>query len=397
MSLQTPTTAELNSTIVAQLEVAFAANISFLPRSFCRTLAKIVAGATIILYKYAGFIFLQMFVQWASAKTTTINGKKVVPLVEWGRLVGAGDPVEATRWKGEVDVTVLEQVGSLAAQTQLVNVSTGVTYLTLSEVLLDASVVTVPLRASGDQDLNGGRGTIGNLDVGNVISFVNPVPEVVSDVVVSATTEQGADAEAVEVYRQRVIDRFRAQPQGGALIDYKFWGEEVAGIINVYPYRGDPGEVDVYSEATPESSGNEDGIPTAAQLEAVKDNIELDSGGLASRRPVNAFVNSLPISRTPFDVAVSSLQVENEDDVKSQIGLALDQYFLSREPFIAGVSLGRRKDRITRSAVAGAVQDVVNANDGVFSGISLDSPGGVTEVYSLQEGEKAKTGNVTYL
>lgn len=397
MSLQTPTTKELSAQIIAELEVAFAATLSFLPRSFCRVLAKVLAGVVIILYKYGGFMFLQLFVQWASTEVTTINGNKVVPLVEWGRLVGAGDPDEATRWEGEIAIYVINPVGTLPANTQLTNTATGVTYLTLDAVDLDSLIVGATVRASGDQQGNGGRGTIGNLEVGSILSFVNAVPNVNSDTTVMVVTVQGADAESWDTYRQRVIDRFRSQPQGGALIDYRFWGEEVEGIVRVYPYTGDPGEVEVYSEATPESSGDPDGIPTQAQLDAVLANIELDSGGLASRRPTNAFVWSLPITRTAFDVRVIDLTVADQSLVREKIEEALIQYFLSREPFISGVSLGRRKDRIARSAVAGAVQDVVNAYDGVFGGVSLEAPSGPIEIYSLQEGEKAKLGNVTYI
>jgi hypothetical protein len=93
MSLQTPTTKEISESIIAQLEASLNQSIPLLPKSFLRVLAKTLAGVFVLLYKYAGFMFLQMFVQTASAKQTTVNGKTFTPLTQWGRLIGVGDPV----------------------------------------------------------------------------------------------------------------------------------------------------------------------------------------------------------------------------------------------------------------------------------------------------------------
>lgn len=398
MSLQVPTTVEIKDNIVAQLEVAFGQTIPLLPKSFSRVLAAVLASVLVILYKYGGFIFLQMFVQWASTETTTINGNKVIPLVEWGRLVGIGYPTAATRFEGDIEITVTNQTGSLAVNSQLTKVDTGYTYITLAAVPLTAATVTASIRAVSDQDGNGGRGADGNLLVGDIISFVNPLPNVAGDAVVTAITTSAANAEEWDVYRERVIGRFRNQPQGGAYIDYKLWGEEVEGIINVYPYTGDPGQVDVYCEATVASSGDPDGIPTSAQLDDVSDSIEQDAGGLATRRPANAFVNVYAITRTGFDVEIIDLDVAEPDIVKPKISETLTSYFWAKEPYIAGINTGNRNDRITNAGVAGAVQDIVNSYNGVFSSVRITPTAGGSAliVYPLQEGEKAKVVNVTY-
>ena len=128
--------------------------------------------------------------------------------------------------------------------------------------------LTVNARAVSDQSNSGGRGSIGNLDAGSIISFANPLGSVQRDAVVVSQVVTGANGETWDAYRQRVLDRFQKRPQGGAAADYELWGEEPPGIIAVYPYRSDcPGQVDVYVEATADSSGNADGIPTAAQLQ----------------------------------------------------------------------------------------------------------------------------------
>lgn len=400
MSLITPTTNDISNNIIGQLESSLNQTIPLLPKSFLRVLSKALAAVFILLYKYGGFMFLQVFVQTASADETVINGKIVKPLIEWGRLIGVTDPVAATQAELLIDITVENQVGTLPSGTQLINADNGVTYITIGAVLLNAPTVQATIRAVSDQAGGGGAGAIGNLDPGAIVSFANPLANVSRNAIVDSQTITGADAEDIEVYRQRVIDRFQKRPQGGAYADYEQWGEEASGIINVYPYTGSPGEVDVYSEATVASSGNPDGIPTGAQLQAVLDLINLDDNGLASRRNANAFVNSLPITRTGFDITVSDvIGVADIVQVQADITTAMIEYFLSVEPFIAGLSILPRRDQLTRTRLSALVEDIVTAAGGTFT-LALfiqTTLSGSLSVYALSEGEKAKASNVIFI
>lgn len=397
MSLITPTTKEINDVLIAQLETSLNQTIPLLPKAFNRVLAKTLAGVFILLYKYGGFIFLQMFVSTASAKETEINGILLTPLIEWGRLIGIGDPVAATNAELIVDITVEIQVGTLLSGTQLVNADNGVTYITIGDVLLDASTVQATIRAVSDQSGGGGKGAIGNLQVGAIVSFANPLANVSRNTTVASQTVTGANAEDTEVYRQRVIDRFQQRPEGGALADYKQWSEEVAGILRAYPYTSDcPGQVDVYIEATEASSGSPDGIPTTPQLEAVLDSIIFNQGGLANRRPANALANTFAITRTPFDIEVTGLVVDNPSQVQTDITTAIDEYFVEREPFIVGLATNPRNDRITNTAIGGVVDDIVSAAGGIFSAIILKQATVPIQFYSLGIGEKAKADTVIF-
>lgn len=393
MSLVTPTTQDISDNIIAQLEATLNQTIPLLPKSFLRVLAKTLAGVFILLYKYAGFTFLQVFVQTASASGTTINGKAVVPLTEWGRLIGVGDPLGATQAELLINITVENQVGTLPAGSQLLNASNGVTYITTGAVALSAATVQVPIRAVSDQTGGGGAGAIGNLDPGAVVSFANPLANVARDAVVDSQTVTGADGEATEAYRQRVLDRFQKRPQGGAYSDYELWGEGVAGIANVYPYTSNnPGQVDIYVE----SATGVDGIPTAAQLQAVQDAIDFDDAGLASRRPASALANTLAITRVGFDCTVSGLVVDNPASVQAQIQTAVSEFFITAEPFIDGLTVPPRKDRITRASLIGLVDDIVAADNGTFTTVifNLTTVSGSIESYVLQQGEKAKLATV---
>lgn len=399
MSLTTPTTYDINQQIIAALEASLAQTIPLLPKSFLRVLAKTLAGLFIVLYKYAGFMFLQMFVRTATIDDTEVNGSAVSPLKLWGELVGIGEPNAATNAQLLIDITVENQGGTLPTSTPLIGASNGVTYITVGAVLLNAAVVQATVKAVADEQGGGGAGTIGNLEAGAVIAFANPVADVARDAVVASQTVTGADGESTAAYRQRVLDRFQKRPQGGAYADYEQWSEEVAGIINAYPYTGYPGIVNVYSEATVASSGSPDGIPTPAQLTAVGDAIELDQAGLAARRPAGAFVNSLAITRTGFDVKVSGVvDVDNLASVQAQITTAVEQYFRDAEPYIAGVTVSRR-EKITQSNLTAIVSDVVSAAGGSFTLATFEltgSPGALTS-YSLGEGEKAKASNVAFV
>jgi len=391
MSLTTPTTKEISDNIIAQLEASLNQTIPLLPKSFLRVLAKVLAGVFILLYKYGGFMFLQIFVQTASANETIVNGKSIVPLTEWGRLIGIGDPVAATQAELLVDITVENQIGSLSSGTQLVNVDNGVTYITIGAILLNAATVQANIRAVSDQSGGGGAGAIGNLDPGAIVSFANPLANVARDTVVDSQVVTGANGESTEAYRQRVIDRFQKRPQGGAYVDYEIWGEEVAGIINAYPYTSDnPGQVDVYVEANTDT--DPDGIPTTAQLEAVLDSINFDQNGLASRRPANALANTFAITRVGFDCTVSGLIVDNLATIQAQIDAAVIEFFLDAEPFIDGLTIPPRLDRITRSSLIGLIDDIVSAANGTFTTVFFSETGigGSLELYILQQGEKAK-------
>ncbi|MBK2258742.1 baseplate J/gp47 family protein [Francisella philomiragia] len=393
MALQTPTIQELSDNIVAQISASIEQKIPLLPKSFIRVLAKTIAGVFMLLYKYAGFMFLQMFVSTATADEVEINGKVIRPLIEWGRLIGVSDPTPAIAAQLSIQVSVNNQLGVLPAGTQLTNQITGVTYITTNSVPLDSTSVTVTIQATSEY-----VGSVGNLSAGDTVSFVNPLANVSKNATVLSQLTTGTDAEDTEVYRQRVIDKFQKRPQGGAYADYQQWGEEVAGIINVYPYTSNfPGQVDVYVEATPSSAGNSDGIPTLAQLQTVLDIINYNQSGKANRRPANALVNTFAISRLAFDVRITGLVVDDLVSVRNNIELALTEYFLEKEPYIVGLSIPPRLDRITKTSIAGVVENIVTAQNGIFSSVIVTLNDALIDIYSLGIGEKAKLGSISYV
>lgn len=397
MSLSTPTVQQVSDNVLAQVESSISQTVPLLPKAFVRVLAKAIAGVFILLWKYAGWIFLQQFVSEASWQETTINGKTVRPLVEWGRLIGLGDPTPATRAELVVDVTVTEQTGALPAGSQLLRSSTGVVYVTVAAVALDAPTVQVTIRAASDQQGGGGEGAIGNLDPGDTLSFASPLANVARDVTVVSQAVTASDAETEESYRRRVVERFQRRPQGGAYADFRDWGQEPVGIVRVYPYTGLPGEIDIYVEATEASSGSPDGIPTAAQLTAVTNAINANEDGLATRRAAGQAINVHAITRLEFDVEISGLDAVDATTAQDTIRAALDEHLRSREPFIVGLSVLPRRDRVSEAALGGVAEEAANALGATLNTLELELSAAPITAYTLDNGQKAKLGTLTFI
>jgi len=397
--MTSPTTQEIADLIVAQLEGSLSQTIPLLPKAFNRVLAKVLAGVFILIYKYAGFVFLQMFVAHATLKATVVNGKTIQPLLVWGQLVGVEDPQAATRAEFVAAVNVVNQVGSLPAGTKLIRDATGVIYESIVDTALNAPQVGVQIRAVSDSSGGDGSGVIGNMEPGTIIQFASTQTNVSSDVFITSQTVIGADAETATSYRTRVVNRIQAKPQGGAYADYRLWGEEVEGVAHVYPYSGTkPGEVDVFVEV--DTDVDPDGLPDLAHMNAVRDSIELEGDtGKATRRPVGAAVNVLSIGRTAWEVQISGLDVEDEVSVKADIESGLDEYLRSREPFIVGLSVLPREDRITNAAIASIVNTIVDAAGGAVTDVQLQRSGVPVPSWVLTRGENAKMAlnGITYI
>ncbi len=398
MAIDTTTIKGISDGIVSQLEQSLNATFPLLPKSFIRVLSKAIASVFIMLTHYSNFISLQQYVSTCSSENITVLGFTVNPLNFWGDLIGVGSRKAGERAEHTATVTVSQTGGTLDAGTQLQSATNGFTYITSQAYAITTPTVEITIRAANDESGNNGVGAAGNLENGDEISFVNPPATIGKNAIISGQIVVGADPEDADTYRQRVITLFKRRKQGGAYIDYKSWGEEVDGIVSVFPYTGDAGEVDVYSEATEASSGSPDGIPTPTQLEAGKNSIELDENGKATRRPAGTFVNSLPITRKGFKVDVLGLSVDNQAQVETEITTAVDEFFIAAEPFITGLSVPPRLDQISQIDIESVINDVVKANNGSFFGINLFDfvTGGSLTSYQLVEGEKAKLSEITY-
>lgn len=398
------TATEIKDAIIAQLETSLNTTIPLLPRSFNRVIAKVLGGIFVLLYQYGGWITLQQWVKTASNEPVTINGQTITPLKMLANQAPGGPVVqdEGQRAEMDIEITVITQSGSLTSGQRVINPATEMIYVLVGDVALDAATKTATIRATE-------AGDIGNVDVGETLSFMSPPSTVEKEVevVFSAGAILGVDPEDTETFRQHVIDRYAARPQGGAYADYRDWAQAVSGVKNAYPYSGwsyietwpsgGPGWVFVFIESTSDPDGIPDPLPGGALLQAVDAAIQNETSGLANRRNINAMVDVRPISRTAFDLAITTPQnAEDTEDVKDAIDEALTEYFLDRAPYIFGLHLPPRKDLITEAEVGGVVGYVAQALGATVSNITMSVGGTDYKLYALQEGEKAKLGTITW-
>jgi uncharacterized phage protein gp47/JayE len=376
MALQTPTLNEIAANIIADIEAEYSQTIPLLQKAVFRIWAYISAAVFIILYKYGTDLSKQRYVQTANAFYLELLGDQV-----------GVTRTPAQKWLGTVTANVTQTGGVIQAGAQLINNATGVVYFVTVSEAIDAT----PTETLSVSSATGGDSA--NLNVADTIDFVNPQPGVEQTVTVATVTQEGADAEPIEQYRQRVLDRYQKQPQGGALADYELWAEETANVINAYPYADTtPGGVDVYIEVDNQT----DGIPTSAQLAAALENINYDpTTDRATRRPVTAEAETLAITRTLFTVEINNLNPDTAD-IRTQIDDAVEALFLTKEPYIQGLTVVRN-DTISDAETTSVVQTIAAANGSVVSDVIVKEGGIPLDIRTMGRGEKAKvTTPLTY-
>ena len=77
-------------------------------------------------------------------------------------------------------------------------------------------------------------GPQGNLMAGGTATFLSAIPGVNALATIPADWAGGADTEGTESYRDRLLERIRKPPQGGAVRDYIAWAREVAGVTRAW-------------------------------------------------------------------------------------------------------------------------------------------------------------------
>ena len=294
--------------------------------SFLGAISKVMAVLGSIYMKSATFLAEQKFISRASYKEVYINGKKTSPLIMHGLQSGVGIPKPPTRAELRIEADVLSPYGKLEAGTLLIRASTRVIYSVMYSVNVDASTIQTIIQSVDDDRKLLGMGPHANLQVGDILTFANPPAFISREARVIEVISIAAAPETEESYRRRVLKRSQMKPQGGALIDYQIWGEATIGVKSVYPYRGRPGWVKLFVEATitPE---NPDGIADKNLLDAVEYSVTYDIFGKQGRKPATATVTLASIRRTEISVQVAGLNLPDGTDdsiVKEKIADYVD-------------------------------------------------------------------------
>ena len=399
MAYKNKTIEEVQQLLIRSFEHEFNTQLRILPKSFIKILCKVFAGVFIIVYKLVGWYFLQMFPETADWEEVTILGVRLRPLVKLGVLFGVGEPLAGVQWRGIITIDVLTQGSVLYSGTQLKSNVTGKLYIveetkTLLQQKETVSVVCTEI------------GTAGNLEQNDTLNFVNPYGFIKTEAVVSDVVRVGLDNELESSYRNRVINRFRLQPQGGALADYRIWASEVPGVLNVYPYndKEQPGGVLLYVSGIPDVYA--DRIPNNGLLKKVGEACTYDpETGKATRKPLTAMLdpkndgsysNVKPITVAVFDIVITGIAGAIPADFAQVVKPALRNYFSDRDLYIRGLSDdNNRTNVISKNHVITVVNQMAVSVKAVFETAEMRKNGKVVSLYTLDNGELAKLGALT--
>jgi uncharacterized phage protein gp47/JayE len=392
---------DLNS-LYTEIKASFAStynqNVSPLPKSFLNILSKVLAGLMNAVYKYGNFTSKQIFLNTASFELITLDDGTVIrPLVEVARKYGIGEPTPATQAELEAQATVIA-AGTIPSGTQLTNKATGVIYTTTQDYTVASGTVNLSILASGDATNTGGFGVIGNMEIGDIVTFVNPqITAAEASIVTILTT--AADAETEDKYRNKAITAAKQERLPNNYLWYREEAEEL-GTVRVYPYTSSTaGFIDIYVKSVLAGSV----IPTQTQLDEVLNAVTFDDSGI-NQLPANiAGINVLPVTTKTFSITISTINSNNEiASIQTAITAALQDLFANYEPYISAIDVtDARKDLIDTQEINGVVYSTAKALGATVGSITLFEivSGNASTItkYLLDKNELATLTSVDYV
>lgn len=357
-----PTINQVRDQIVADIEGKIGQTIPAMPRAFFRVLATAQAGVIVLQYRFAAWIYRQIFPQTADAEALGrigaqygITRKASIAAVLTATATGTnGTTIPAG--------TLWQYNGQVYQQAAAVDISGGVATITVTALV---------------------AGAAGNIANGQVIRIGSPLAGVEESATVTATTTEGEDQEDLESYRLRIMQRQANRPQGGAAPDYIGWALEVAGVVKAFAFRTDAGEVTVY----PLQSLTANRIPDASKLLEIQAYLQ-DT----IRRPLCANVLAEAMTERVIAVTVTSISPDTSA-IRDAVEDAWDAYLLRAYP-MQYADEAVPTNQITLAALYSAAFSA--GATGIVIEMSIDGTPGTIQGYTLQSSEIIKLGVVTW-
>ncbi|MEX0732833.1 MAG: baseplate J/gp47 family protein [Aquisalimonadaceae bacterium] len=350
MPFERPSLPELRERIRADIRARLPEARPELRRSLLGVLADIESGGVHGLYGYLGWLAEQIMPDTAEA----------AHLERWADIWGVSRESGAHA-TGEITVTGSD--GEILPQNTTLQTDDGTEYTTddSAEIVDGEATVTVTAVDAGED---------GNQDADVKLSLVSPVSGIDSTATVGANgLTGGADSESDSRLRERLLDRIRRPPHGGAKNDYVAWALAAHPDVTrawVFPHELGLGTVTVRLVC----DGLEDPIPTQAVLDTVEEYI-------AERRPVTADVSVAAPVAVPLDFTIS-IDPDTEE-VRSRIEAAV-------------------RDHLDRRAEPGGTLYISQLNGEIYvaAGESLHGLQQPDEDQTYDAGEMAVMGDITW-
>lgn len=374
---------ELKDDFISALETALNITIPTFGKNFLNALSGVNAGKMFLYYTALGNVQKNVFPDTAD-------------LAEFGgtleRFAFVKGITRQPAIAGQYQVAVTGDVGAIIPvnstwKSNDNSNSPGQLYILDTPVTLIATTQVITLRA-----LDAGLGS--QLLVGDFLTATAPIALVGSDAEVTSEVVTPISQESVEDYRDRILQAYQLEPQGGAGADYRIWGSEASGVKQIYPYTGSVvNQVDVYVEATIADSTDSKGSAGASILADVESQIEDPTVDRPARKPINDV--PVYISVTPLDVNItingSSFTATQQANIDAALAEKIDEI----RPYVGSIEpLSDQFDKISTNIIVGVILNAVPGS--TFGTIDLEVDGSPVTEYQFTLGEIPYLNSVTY-
>jgi len=387
-----PTLSQLYTDIKSDLESKFTYVIPVFGKNFIRALAAVQAAKLKVYYLAIANLQKNIFIDTADPES--VGGT----LERFGRIKLGRNPFPATA--GQYSVQVSGTIGAtIPARTTFItdddSSNPGKLFILDSAFVLVTGSDTILLRA-----LEAGTGS--RIFTGETLTSTTPIADVSQGVLFIGESVSPVDAEDIEDYRDKGIQSYRLEAQGGAVGDYRIWSSDAQGVLRVYPYAktGFPNEINVFVEATVADSTDGKGTPSGTILTNVDNVIELDPDTTKDinergRRPLGIFdIHVLAVS--PLDVIVNIAGFVGITAAKQTAILnSLTDALRTVRPYLSGADPLEDKNDIFN--INKAINAILTASPGsIFGAVTMTVDGNPVSTYTFTQGEIPYLDSVTY-
>ena len=390
-----PTLKELFDDVLGDLQAEFNITIPLFGKNFLRALAAVQAAKLKLVYLTIASVQKNIFVDTADPEA--IGGT----LERFGRVKLGRNPFNAVA--GEYTVEVTGTIGAtINAQTTYKSNDTsqnpGKLFILDADKVLVAPTDTMTLRALE-------AGLDSKLAIDDLLTATAPIANVDAIAKVLSEDVQPLSAEAIEDYRDKAIEAYQLEPQGGAASDYRIWSKDAQGVKQSYPFAksGESNVIDLFVEATLVDSTDGKGTPSAGILSDVEDVVEFDPDTSKpleerGRRPLAVLqVNFLPIIIKTIDIQITGF-VGLTPTLEANINTAIIAFLAVLRPFVAGADvLADKNDILNRNGLIFAIQEVIS-NENFFDELDFDVDGSpVGASFQFLNGDIPFLGVITFV
>lgn len=214
MPFQRPSLPEIETRVRADIEARMDGADTALRRAFLAVMARVLAGATHLLYGFLDWISKQVLPDTAEAEWLErhasiwgVTRKAATYATGSVTFTGAND-------KTIPDGTLLQRSGAEFVTDSLATIAGGTATVTVTAVVAGAASNTVAAAKLKLASPIEGIQTEATIGVGGITA--------------------GTDQESDDGLRARVLERIQQPPHGGAAQDYETWALEVAGVTRAF-------------------------------------------------------------------------------------------------------------------------------------------------------------------